>query len=143
MRLLYIIELKMRGKKFMPEFKDWMRMAESDLETAYFLLNAREESLGYVFYLAQQGAEKALKSYMLFNGMPIIKTHDLMGLLEKCINIEPNFEKFKYKLSIINPYSTATRYPDDHFVMPDVTTARLLLNDAQELFEFVQDKLNA
>jgi HEPN domain-containing protein len=41
----------------------------------------------------QQASEKALKGYLVFKNKPVIKTHDLIKLLESCTSFDSEFRK--------------------------------------------------
>lgn len=125
----------------MPKPEDWLLFAEYDLKTAKLILEADEGLLSTALYHIQQCAEKALKGYLLFKKVPIKKTHDIIGLTEYCITIDPTFSTILEDAADVNPFSTATRYPDDYYVFPSIDTAWALVEKAQNIYLFVENKL--
>lgn len=124
----------------MPRPKDWILFAEDDLLAAKTLLEA-EVALTAVFYHSQQSAEKILKAYLLFKEQPILKTHDLVGLLEICEEFDQEFNMLTSSVYDLNPFSSKTRYPDDFFVMPSIDTAKICIKKAEKIIQFVKNKI--
>jgi HEPN domain-containing protein len=127
----------------MPKPEDWLKFSESDLRTAKLILQADEGLLSTALYHIQQCVEKSLKAYLLFKNVPIQKTHDLLGLVERCAKMDIDFLSILPDAVDINPYSTTTRYPDDYYVFPSLDTAYILLMKAEAIYRFVEDKIFA
>jgi len=91
----------------------WARIAEDDLRSAEYLLTMGSNGpFNVICFLAQQSAEKYLKSLLIFHGADFIKTHDLIVL----INTVPSSVNFAVKpeeLLELNRYSIQPRYPGD------------------------------
>jgi len=100
----------------MLEHERWLSIAKDDLAAAKFLLKG--EFFPLVAYQSQQAAEKSLKAFLAFKDRPIIKTHNLLKLLELCIAMDREFKKLFDAADYINPFSTKFRYPDE-FSIPD------------------------
>lgn len=79
--------------------KDLVVKGDSDLNAVEILLKAK--NLDVAALHIQQAIEKYLKGFLLRRGWSLVKTHDLVDLLNEAINYEPAFEKF-----------SATMYPD-------------------------------
>lgn len=88
----------------------WLEYASNDLSWTKANLN---EKVWYgACFTAQQAAEKALKAYLISKNETIKKIHDLRVLVEKCHNIDPDFEDLREKCSTLNTYYSPARYPD-------------------------------
>lgn len=66
----------------MREHEQWFAIAVSDLKMARLAL--QNDFVTHAAYNCQQAAEKALKGYLAFRSHPIMKTHDLIQLLNMC-----------------------------------------------------------
>ena len=116
-------------------------IAQRDLKAAKIIIHYEEESVSVALYLSQQCAEKALKAYLVFQKIPIQKTHDLLKLTYACTEFEPSFQQLVEDAIELNPLSTSSRYPDDFYIMPDITTAKILFKKAEHILQFVQNKI--
>jgi HEPN domain-containing protein len=123
----------------MPDHNAWIKKASQDLKACKKLLEDHE-MLYIVSYHAQQCAEKALKSFLMFNKHPIIKTHDLQKLLDLCIKIEKSFELLKKESLTLIPYATYSRYPDDRFFI-DYQEASQAIKNSEKILIFVKNKI--
>ena len=56
--------------------------------------------------------EKALKAYLFLRDEQLIRTHDLLRLLEKCVTYDEVFVELKNACIILSDYYIDTRYPD-------------------------------
>lgn len=121
----------------MPRPSDWLLFAKNDLKTAVIVMEADEGLLSTVLYHVQQCAEKSLKAYLVNNGMMPPRTHDIIKLVECCTQLNQEFAFLLQDASDINPFSTATRYPDDYCVFPSLDTARVLIKKSEAIYEFV------
>ena len=65
-----------------------------------------------VCFLGQQAVEKALKAYLFLQDEKLIRTHDLLRLLEKCVTYDEVFVELKNACIILSDYYIDTRYPD-------------------------------
>lgn len=124
----------------MQKHEEWLVFAENDLKVAKIIINADEIILGPVLYHVQQCAEKSLKAYLIFKKCALKRTHDLVALVNICSKIDSDFSVLLIDAVDLNPYATAGRYPDDFF-MPDVTTAKININKAQNFLDFVRNKI--
>ena len=124
----------------MLEHERWLMIVKEDLAVAKLLLKG--EYFSSVTYHSQQAAEKALKAFLVFKDRPIIKTHNLLKLLELCIAIDRDFQKQLDAADYVNPFSTKFRYPDE-FSIPDLQAAKLAIKHAQSIVTFVNKKIAA
>ena len=96
------------------ETQEWLTKAEHDFEGAVDLSRRRKKPLpDLVCYHCQQAAEKYLKSILIFNAKAFPKTHDLIILLEMCLQFSSGLEMHRELFEILNPYSAQFRYPGE------------------------------
>ncbi len=119
-----------------PVVKDWIEVAEQDLESAFVLSEIPYYAVACVH--CQQSVEKILKAYIIANGGPLKKTHELNILIEECEKYSPDFSQLKNKCSDITLYS-AVRYPPIGAI--SVKDMERLLIDTREVFDFTKSKL--
>lgn len=123
----------------MLEHERWLTIVKEDLAAAKVLLKV--ELFSSVTYHSQQAAEKSLKAFLVFKNHPIIKTHNLLKLLELCIAIDSDFRKQFDAADYVNPFSTKFRYPDE-FSIPDLQEAELAIKHAQSIVTFIVKKIS-
>jgi len=88
----------------------WLEAALQDLahaESAWGLGFFSHTCFSY-----QQAVEKALKAYLFAQRQSLIRTHDLVRLLSRCITFDESFENLREACTTLNEYYTDTRYPD-------------------------------
>jgi len=66
-----------------------------------------------ICFHAQQCAEKYLKARLHESGIDVVKTHDLVSLLDKIISTEPAWEIFRKDLAFLSQFAVNFRYPGD------------------------------
>jgi HEPN domain-containing protein len=126
----------------MPEHKDWLFKALSDLKSAKKLFKDDDETLDTAAYHTQQCVEKALKAFLVFNHKTPPRTHDLERLLELCSIFDSSLTTLIDDVIILIPYAIYSRYPDDYFKVyrSDVEVA---ISIAQEVFKLISGKINS
>jgi HEPN domain-containing protein len=125
----------------MQKHKEWILYAESDLIAAKKLLKPPEVLIPHALFLTQQCAEKSLKAFLFFHKRDPGKIHDLANLIKQCIAVDSEFSKFLQHATDLNPYVQGTRYPDSHLLIPDTSIAEYSIKCAQEILDFVKDKI--
>ena len=90
--------------------QEWFNKGRIDIEEAEFLLK-HGRSLEVISFHIQQGIEKFLKGYLIYQGWELEKTHDLRGLLSEATKIDKTFEKFIPLVRKISRYYIESRYP--------------------------------
>lgn len=85
--------------------KDWLAQAKSDLDFIKNALSGKHYS--QICFLAQQSAEKAIKSIAFFQGYEV-KGHSI-AKIAATLNYNGEIEKAAKMLDL---YYTTTRYPD-------------------------------
>ena len=124
----------------MPGPKDWIIKASGDLRAARKLIKDDDYTLDMAAYATQQVAEKALKAFLMHKQKPLFKTHDLIKLLEACVESDTTFEALREYAFNLNPYAIQTRYPDDRFEI-DRNEVIEAINFAEKILKFVRVKI--
>jgi HEPN domain-containing protein len=93
------------------DVKEWMIIADDDFDSAKILNESVRKHLEVICYLCAQAAEKYLKCYLTYNDMIPQKTHNLVLLNDKCIEIDNSFEEIKMECGFLNRYVNEIRYP--------------------------------
>ena len=113
--------------KYSKEARRWIEQAKEDLTSAKILLDAKRYYL--VCFLAQQIAEKALKSVIYFNKEDLVLGHSVRKLVEWAYKFDNRFEDLINKISILDSYYIPTRYPNG---LPEGIPAEIFNQDAAE-----------
>jgi HEPN domain-containing protein len=93
------------------DVKEWMLIADDDFDSAKILNEAVKKHKEVICYLCAQAAEKYLKCYLAYNDVIPQKTHNLVLLNDKCIEIDNSFTEIKMECGFINRYVNEIRYP--------------------------------
>jgi HEPN domain-containing protein len=72
-----------------------MIIADDDFDSAKILNKSVQRHMEVICYLCAQATEKYLKGYLTYNDILPQKTHNLVLLNDKCIEIDSNFEEIK------------------------------------------------
>src|SRR5438105_364203 len=91
--------------------RGWLIKADHDLATAQLIAAAPTSYLDVAIYHCQQAAEKAMKGYLLYQGQPLQRTHDIGVLTLSARSIESRFAASISDADLLTPYATAFRYP--------------------------------
>ncbi len=120
----------------MKEFEKWFKKAESDLLVIKNNLAANEIPFDACCFHSQQAAEKYLKAYLVSKQINFPKTHDLLSLLNICIEINSSFNEIIEPAIRLADYAIAPRYPDafDDLSIGDALNAQ---KDCIEIKEFI------
>src|SRR5580658_3760542 len=117
----------------------WYKKADEDILSAILLIEASPAILDNGCFHCQQAIEKYLKSYLIYQGEQIIKTHNLNLLREKCSVYDADFEKYNFES--LNDYGVEIRYPDD-FLVPTIDEVREFLQIAEDIKKLVLNKVD-
>jgi len=90
----------------------------------------------------QQCAEKALKAYMVFKKNSFTKTHDLVRLIDICMEMDEDFETLRFLAAVLTPYETAGRYPSSDFVRLNVEEIGQIIKQSEFILNFVMHRIN-
>ena len=122
----------------MQEYELWLKMGKEGLMAAKELL--RLEILSTSIYHCHQTAEKTLKGYLAFKKHEIIKTCNLVKLVELCCEFDNNFEELYDLAEQLNPFATKFRYPTE-FDIPDFADTEAAIKQTQKIMNFVIKKI--
>jgi HEPN domain-containing protein len=96
------------------ETKEWLKRAEDDLPVARRESRVTEEpSYSAVCFHSEQAVEKFLKAFLQEHDMQIIKTHDLVFLLEQLFPLKPLWSVYRDGCERLTGYAVDTRYPGE------------------------------
>ena len=124
------------------EAKAWMVKAWRDLETARRAATGEPPFYDIAVYHCQQGAEKAVKAFLIHHGQPYEKTHDIEVLLDFACEINSKFSALADAADALTPYATRFRYPNATFaVEPQPGEYHEALQHAQSVYDFVLNLL--
>jgi HEPN domain-containing protein len=112
---------------------EWLRRARADLAVANLVEDDRIAPEILVFH-AQQAAEKALKSILVWRQVEFPCTHDIRLLLELCRTAGFEVSETLAPAMGLTRYAVATRYPGE-----DEPVDRQEAREAVELAGRVQD----
>lgn len=120
--------------------KRWMQFAKEDLIVAKEILKSEFPIYRAACFQCQQSVEKYLKAYQILFEIRIVKTHDLVSIIETLIEFDKNIEQFKMKSKDITNYAVAYRYSDDFedITKQQVEEAILL---ATEIEQYIKTKI--
>lgn len=119
---------------------NWMNKAEKDLLTAKHELSFADVVTESVCFHCQQAAEKYLKAYLVFLGIPFTKTHEIGELITKCESKDKEISRFKEEADKLTDYAIEIRYPDDWYE-PTLNEAKEAFDIATKIKEFIQNKI--
>lgn len=117
----------------------WLKIANEDLCSAKALL--RLNFLSNASYLCEQSAEKSLKAYLVFKKQSVVKTHDLLKLLENCMQLDRDFECLLEAADFLNPFSTKFRYPSEYDDIPVTADIELAVKYAHKIINLIKRKI--
>jgi len=124
----------------MQSHKLWLVKAESDLRASEKLISD-ELVWDVAIYHTQQAAEKALKAYLAWKKHPLEKTHNLVKLLELCMQIDPDFIMLRDEAEVLTPFLTAFRDPDAE-LRPEKQVLEDAILKSRQVLKFVKEKIN-
>jgi HEPN domain-containing protein len=84
------------------DVKEWVIIADADFDSAKILNESIRKHGEVICYLCAQAAEKYLKCFLTYNNIVPPKTHNLVLLNDRCIEIDDNFEGIKIECGFIN-----------------------------------------
>lgn len=120
------------------DFRAWLRRAGDDLDSGTHLLGTMHPCPYWVVaYHAQQAAEKGMKAFLIWRGLPYSTTHDLRILLDQCAAGGAAWAEQHTDVISIGPLTVLVRYPSAN---RDVSReeAQMALGAAQRLLETIR-----
>ena len=125
---------------------EWLEYARKDIGVADQLYekqqNPRLRPHEAILFHCQQGAEKALKAYIVQGGTFPQKTHDLQDLLSVCVISDARFlsNRIGKHCAFLTPFAVIVRYPKHSIILDSVQSVRGL-NSAKRIYDFVCERL--
>jgi HEPN domain-containing protein len=92
------------------EASRWFRQAEQDLDDGQYVLAG--ERFHLVCFLAQQSAEKALKSAMYARGAENVWGHSVAQLCDDLAALDSGKQGLKARVAFLDRFYIPTRYPN-------------------------------
>ena len=90
-----------------PEY--WLRIAEQDWRRVERNLRVGDpEDAGFRL---QQATEKFFKGYLIRQGWRLVRTHDLVKLLDDALHYDPTLERYREVCKSVTDYYFVGRYP--------------------------------
>jgi HEPN domain-containing protein len=120
--------------------KRWVQFAKEDLIVAKEILKSEFPIYRAACFQCQQSVEKYLKAYQILFEIRIIKTHDLVSIIETLVDFDRNIEQFKEKSKEITNYAVAYRYPDDFEDITEKQVEEAILF-ASEIEKYITQKI--
>ena len=121
---------------------EWIARADEDLAFAKASLEDGLEFYPQICFFLHQSTEKILKAYILANELGFERMHDLIKLLQICVQKDEVFNNFIETAELLNPYYIGTRYPDFVFKV-NKSQAENALKLAEQVAVFVKGKIEA
>ncbi len=128
-------EFRIFKKEYAPEL---LRIAESDLESAQILFQAKRGRFENVLFHAAQAVEKSLKAVLCAQGKPVPLTHQLYTVVSQfpTLDMPPG----GYSLNDLTPFATIRRYEEGKAALnPDDLKNALAL--ATQVVEWAKDRI--
>lgn len=120
--------------------RQWLQAADEDLRVAGVVIGASPPLLSGAMYHCQQGFEKALKAFLAWHAFPLQRTHNLLGLVQLCSQIDASFSALAGDAAVVAPYATQFRYPPFSGA-PQESDATDALRAARQAFAFTIQRL--
>jgi HEPN domain-containing protein len=123
------------------ESRIWVAMAEQDMSVAKYLLeNMRPMPVEIIGFHSQQAAEKSIKSLLVYHGVAVKKSHDIMELVEICNENGVGISVDETAGDALTEYAVKTRYWQD---LRDFTEddAKFAVRQAEKIMQDVETYL--
>lgn len=111
-----------------------------DLKTAKFLNPMEQDFFGSIVFHSQQCAEKAIKGFLTFNNIRVLKTHDMDKLLKSVSSVDADMASKYAPVVTLTKYAVEYRYPDAELKLPPLTEKDV--RQAIELSERILQELS-
>jgi HEPN domain-containing protein len=121
--------------------REWFTIAASDLRASRILAATKPALLEQALYLCQQTSEKALKGFLTWHDVPLVKTHDLAALAQRCAEIDPSLRVLVSQLAGLTAYGSFYRYPGGSEIHPTADDADHATEAAADAMRIVLARL--
>jgi len=120
----------------------WFRKAENDLLNVANNLRAERYASDTVCFHCQQAAEKYLKGFLSWHGVPFARTHDLPELLKQVKQIAGDDARaISEHLFLLDPCSVSVRYSQEYEEEPDEQEVQEAVRSAYAVRVWVRSRL--
>ncbi len=116
--------------------RSWLIKARRDLASARVLAASEPPLLDTAIYHCQQGAEKAVKGYLVFCDQEFARVHDIEVLIRSAMLHAAEFTNWVDEGIRLTPYARIYRYPG-YATEPTVEQFIQALSEAEGLYRFV------
>ena len=116
--------------------RSWLTKARNDLASARVLAASKPPLLDTAIYHCQQGAEKAVKGYLVFCDQEFERVHDIEVLIRSAASHAAEFTDWIDVGIQLTPYARIYRYPG-YATEPTVEQFNQALSAAEGLYRFV------
>jgi HEPN domain-containing protein len=126
----------MKEPDFIVEAQRWLKYAQEDLNAAELILQHPSIAHRHVCWLAQQGAEKAIRGALIYLQIDFRRTHDLdvlLNLLPAGWDVRQRFTD----LAELTEWALESRYPGE-WQEANEFDAQLAFKQAREILESIQ-----
>jgi HEPN domain-containing protein len=118
--------------------ESWIQKADHDLMSAQRLLEIEPMILDNACFHCQQAIEKYLKAFLIFHGLDIERTHNIIFLLSQCADFDTIFSTID-PLNI-NAYAVQGRYPDTN-LMPEKDEAEIYYQLTLQIKSLIAERI--
>lgn len=108
----------MSNEEIIKKVIQWTSFADDDLSLAQHGLTLKKPPCRLIAFHAQQGAEKYLKSFLVFKSVDFPHTHNISTLLELCLKYNTWNVDLK-DAKQLTAFSISSRYPGEDEVTRD------------------------
>jgi HEPN domain-containing protein len=119
--------------------REWLGFAEKDLGRATRALQENDPEIAGFF--VQQAVEKFLKAFLLAKGWKLVRTHNLVALLDEAAAHDATLNRFRLVCHDISLFYLDSRYPATLTGGWSEQEVRDSLRDVQELIEQIRAAL--
>lgn len=116
--------------------QSWLTKAQRDLASARVLAASQPALLDTAIYHCQQGAEKAVKGFLVFCDQAFERIHDVEVLIRAAVPYAAEFSAWVEVGRRLTPYARIFRYPG-HFTEPSAEQFKEAVRAAEGLYDFV------
>lgn len=130
--------------KVSPSVLNWLKKAESDLGFARSSFEEFDDFYSQMCILCHDAVEKCLKAYLISRNRRYKKIHDLLTLLNDCIESSKDIEEFisyEDNCRVLNNYYTPLKYPS-HYPLATREQAKEAIRIAEEMYEFIKSQIS-
>ncbi|MCY3551877.1 MAG: HEPN domain-containing protein [Candidatus Poribacteria bacterium] len=94
-----------------PLTQEWAQKAERDYAAIALHQQAEDPDFDMICFHAQQCIEKYLKAWLQGADIPLLRSHDLLALLDMIVPTIPSWRAWQPDFLVIAPYAVEFRYP--------------------------------